>query len=162
MKNKNKNLLPATKRTGKFLLKLFFALLLLKIFALACRISNSCTFPSIDTQLNIALALTLSVGLLLYLPYYKALVFIKRFFKNFNVNKMEEEHAKIVLSYTFEFTLIAYLLLLAVSEFKKLNFSLNYLLLAVVVFGIFCIIFPVRHQKCSLPCLCQKCGYVKN
>ena len=58
------------------------------------------------------------------------------------------EDLKTSFNHVFQILLIGYLLLLLVNEFKKITFiNLNYLMIAVIIFGIATILFPIEIKK---------------
>lgn len=58
------------------------------------------------------------------------------------------EDLKLSFNYVFQFLLISYLVLLLINEFKKIIFlNLNYLMIAVMLFGILTILFPAKIKK---------------
>jgi len=55
---------------------------------------------------------------------------------------------KASFNYVFQITLVSYLLLLLINEFKKVVFiNLNYLMIIVIIFGILTIFFPIEIKK---------------
>jgi hypothetical protein len=59
----------------------------------------------------------------------------------------EDELIKTALGYIFQLVLLAYLILLLINEFKTISFNLSYFLIAVIVLGVFTILFPPRTKK---------------
>ena len=63
-------------------------------------------------------------------------------------NMKINEDLKLSFNQVFQFLLISYLLLLLINEFKKITFiNLNYLMIAVIIFGILTILFPVKIKQ---------------
>ena len=58
------------------------------------------------------------------------------------------EDLKTSINNVFQVLLIGYLLLLLVNEFKKITFiNLNYLMIAVIIFGIAAVLLPIEVKK---------------
>ena len=68
--------------------------------------------------------------------YFYILLFEKR---------QRKETVKETINYIFQFLLVIFLLLLLINEFNKITFvNLNYMLIAVIVFGVLSVLFPEK------------------
>lgn len=134
------------KRTGKFLFRIFFTLLVLRVVVYFYKISNPFDFPGIELKINLALLATLTLSILLLLPYKQIITILKKISSELEI-RSEEELVKHVFYHIFRITLIIYLILLLSSQFKTLNFNLNYFLMGVLFLGVFSFIFPPKERK---------------
>jgi len=134
------------RRTGKLVAKIFFALLLLKLFIFVYRFSNPSSLSYLDAKLNIILIAILTLAVILLWPHQRTLSSLRIFLLNLEM-KESEEYAKLAISYLFQISLIAYASFLIINEFREIGFNLSYMLIIVIIFGIFSVIFAPKKEK---------------
>jgi len=128
------------KSVGSFFIRLFIALILLRLFLFFYRIKDPFAFPGIDPRINFILIVSLFLGLIFYLPFLfkksKSLSHIQR-----------EEYVKILLNYLFQFVTLGFCILFILSFFNIIIFNLNYVFVLVVFLGILSLIFFPHKKK---------------
>jgi len=137
---------PITGRAGKFLLKIFFALAILRLIFYISKSSTLKLSPSAMILFDILLVVIFILGIILNFPYKRILSSTKSFFEGTEV-KGSDYYARIILAFLFKLALVSYLILLVSSKFREINFNIHYILFVSVILGIFSFIFPPKREN---------------